>query len=173
MGSWGVRAHESDYGLDLLSAAVEKYLRGVKFKTFHVRHILEIMRSDIIDRFAKESYGWELEYTDFFYGYTFKYNFAHAVILVAECIAEYRQNGAYLICDFATEKTKKRQVKDFIFTEKDLYELQTELQSILVPKHPLHDSWADSDSFCEWQTHIQTLCDTLSQAITEGGDNDE
>ena len=173
MGSWGVRAHDSDYGLDLLSVAVEKYLHGVKFKTFHVRHILEIMRADIIDRFAKESYGWEPEYTDFFYDYTFKYNFAYAVMIVAECFAEYRQNGAYLVYDFATEKTKKRQVKEFIFKDKDFEELRKELQSTLVPQDPLHDSWEDSEHFNEWQTHIQTLCDTLSRTIAEGGDNNE
>jgi len=42
VGSWGIRAHDSDYGLDLLGIVEERYLRGVKFKNFYVRHITEL-----------------------------------------------------------------------------------------------------------------------------------
>jgi hypothetical protein len=45
--------------------------------------------------------------------------------------------------------------------------LRTELQSILDPNHPLNESWYESESFDEWQAHIKTLCDTLSQAMRE------
>ena len=170
MSSWGVRAHQSDCGLDLLAVAEKRYLRGVKFKTFHIKHITELLRSHIIDKFTKESYGWESHYIDFFYNYTFHYDFAHAVMLTAECFADYRQNGKYIFNDFSTKMVTKRQIAEFIFTDKDLEALWIELQSILDPKHALYDSWKDSNSFNEWQAHINTLCDTLSQAMSEGGD---
>lgn len=169
MGSWGIRAHESDDGLDLLYVAVERYLRGVKFQTFHIRHVTELLRSHIIDKFAKESNGWEAHYIDFFYDYTFKYRFAHAVMLIAECFTEYRQKGKHLLYDSKTGR--KRRINEFIFTGKDLKYLRAELQSILDPEHGLYDSWKDSDSFNEWKAHIEKLCDTLSQAISEGGDD--
>jgi hypothetical protein len=165
VGSWGIRAHESDTGCSLLTVATERYLRGVKFKTFHVRHVTEIMRSHIIDKFAKESNGWEAYYIDMFYKHTFHYDFAHALILVAECIAEYRQKGKYMVYDFAKKKPVKRRVAEFIFTKEDLETLRTELQSMLDPKHALYDSWVDSDTANKWLAHIQSLCDTLSQAI--------
>lgn len=170
MGSWGITAHESDYGLDLLAVANDRYLRGVKYKTFHVKHITEILRSHIIDGFVKESNGWESHYIDFFYDYTFPYNYAHAVILIAECFAEYRSKGKLLIHDYDADK--KRRIAEFIFTNEDLSTLRSELQSILDPKHSLYESWQDSDKFNGWQAHIQMLCDTLLQAITEGGDGD-
>ena len=154
MGSWGIRAHESDDGLDLLAVAEDRYLRGVKFKTFHVRHITELLRSHIIDTFAKESSEWESHYIDFFYDYTFSYRFAHAVMLVAECFAAYRQNGEYTIQDFSTEKARKRRIAEFVFTNKDLELLRMELQSILDPQHSLYGSWKDSDSFNEWQATL-------------------
>jgi hypothetical protein len=168
VGSLGVKAQDSDCGLDLLTVAEDRYLRGVKFKTFHVRHITELLRAHIIDEFAKESYGWKAEYIDFFYAYTLPYNFAHAVILVAECFAEYRQKGKFSTYDY--EAKKKRRIAEFIFTGADLEFLRAELQSILNPVHSLYESWKDSESLNEWQAHIQTLCDTLSQAISEGGD---
>jgi hypothetical protein len=171
VGSWGVRAHTSDCGLDLLSAAADKYLRGVKYKTFHVRHITELLRAHIIDEFAKESIGWEAHYIDFFYAYTLPYDFAHAAILVAECFAEYRQKGKYSIYDYEAEKN--RRVAEFIFTDADLKFLRAELQSVLNPEHSLYESWKDSESFDEWRAHIQTLCDTLSQAVGEGGGGNE
>jgi hypothetical protein len=173
VGSWGVSSHESDCGLDLLAVAEERYLRGVKFKTFHIKHVTEILRSHIVDEFAKESIGWKSLYIDFFYDYTFSYRFAHAVILVAECFAEYRQTGKYIFDDFSTEKAYKRKITEFIYTNKDLNALRTELQSILDPQHALYDSWEDSDSFNEWQAHICMLCETLAQAISEGGDGYE
>jgi len=168
VGSWGVRTHESDTGLDLLSVAVNKCLRGVKFKTFHVKHVMAIMKAHIIDKFAKESYGWEAEYIDFFYECTFPYKFAHAVVLVAECIEEYHRMGKYIIHDF--EADKKRQITAFDITKNDLKALLTELHTILDPNHELYQSWVESDSFSEWQAHIQALYDTLSQMANEGGD---
>jgi hypothetical protein len=166
-----VRAHDSDCGLDLLSVAADKYLRGVKYKTFHVRHITELLRAHIIDEFAEESIGWEAHYIDFFYAYTLPCDFAYAVILVAECFAEYRQKGKYSIYDYKAEK--KRRIAEFAFTDADLEFLRAELQSVLNPEHSLYESWKDSESFTEWQTHIQTLCDTLSQAVGEGGGGNE
>ena len=168
MGSWGVRAHESDCGLDLLAVAENRILRGIKFKTFHVRHITELLRAHLIDEFAKESYGWEAQYIDFFYEYTLPHDFAHAVMLVAECFADYRKKGKYVIHDY--EAKKNRHISEFVFTNADLEFLLTELQSILNPEHALYDSWKNSESLKKWQAHIKLLCDTLSQAISEGGD---
>ena len=168
MGSWGVKSHESDCGRDLLAVAEDRYLKGVKFKTFHIRHITEILRSHIIDEFAKECIGWEAHYIDFFYKYTLPYEFAHAVMLVAECFAEYRQKGKYTIYDF--DKEKYRRIAEFIFTGEDLEKLRSELQSILDPNHSLYESWKESKSLTKWRTHIKMLCDPLSQAISEGGD---
>jgi hypothetical protein len=79
-----VQAHESDCGLDMLAVADEKYLRGVKYKTFHVRHVTELLRAYIIGEFAKERYLWNTEYVDGFYEYTLPYTFSQVVMLVAE-----------------------------------------------------------------------------------------
>jgi hypothetical protein len=164
----GSKTHQSDCGLDLLAVAEDRILREVKFKTFHVKHITELLRSHIIDEFAKESNGWESHYIDFFYDYTFPFHFAHAVMLVAECFMEYRRKGKLLFDNYETNK--KRRITEFIFTGEDLEALRTELQSLLDPTHGLYNSWKDSDSFAEWQAHIKMLCDTLSQAIGESGD---
>ena len=169
MGSWGVKAHESDTGLDLLAVADERYLCGMKYKTFYIKHIIEILRSHIIDKFAKESFGWDAEYIEFFYDYTFPHEFAHAVVLVAECFVEYQCDGEYIIHDF--EEDKDRGISEFIFTDKDLKDLLSELQSILEPEHRLYKAWEGGDSFNEWKSHIQMLCDSLSQAINEGGES--
>jgi len=171
VGSWGVRAHNSDCGLDLLAVAENRYLRGVKFKNFHVRHVTELLKTHIIGEFAKENNGCESQYIDFFYGYTLPYRFAHAVMLVAECFAEYRQMGKYTLDDYSTKKAKKRQIAEFIFTNKDLETLRNELQAILDPEHGLYESWKDSDSFNEWRAHIQMLCETISKTMSKGGDD--
>ena len=168
MGSWGIRAHESDYGLDLLAVTEERYLRGIGYKNFHIRHITELLRANIVDEFVKESNGWESHYIDFFYEYTLPYHFAEAVILVAECFAEYCISGKYHIHDYKAEK--ERRISNFIFTDEDLKYLLKELQSILEPKHAFCKSWCESDSFGKWQSHIKTLCNFLSEAMSEGGD---
>ena len=171
MGSWGVRAHESDGGLDMLAVAVDRCLRAVNFKTFHVRHITELLNAYIVDKFVKESEGWDSEYIDFFYDNTYRRNFANAVKFIAECIEEYRCNGKYDIYDSKTDEY--HQVTDFIITRKDLETLRSELQSTLEPDHILYDAWnQDSETLSEWLAHTQSLCEMLSQAITEGGGSD-
>jgi hypothetical protein len=173
VGSWGNTAHESDTGLDLLAVAMDRYLRGVKFKTFHIRHITELLRCHIIDEFVRDNNGCESQYIDFFYEYTFQYGFAHAVMLVAECFMEYRQKGKYILEDYTGGKLKKRRITEFIYTRKDLEALLTELKAILDPQNAFYETWKESDYFNEWQAHTQMLCDTLSQAISEGGEGHE
>jgi len=167
MGSWGIKSHESDSGLDMLAVAKDRCLQYIEYKTFHIKHITELLRTHIVDKFVKESQGWDSEYIDFFYDYTFPYRFAEAVILVAECFAEYRQKGTYLVYDYKTKMNWM--VAEFIYTDEVLETLCTELKSTLDHKHPLYDSWKDSELFNEWQAHIQLLCDTLAEAIIEGG----
>jgi len=170
MGSWGIKSHESDTGLNLLAVAEDRYLQGVEYTTFHIRHITELLRTHIVDKFVKESRGWESDYIDFFYEDTFPVDFAFAVMLVAECFAEYRQTGTYKFYDYKIDS--ERSINEFIYTGNDLEILRKELQSTLDPKHPLSKSWIGS-ALGEWQAHIHMLCDTLSEAILEKvGDGD-
>jgi hypothetical protein len=154
-------------GLDMLIVAEEKYLRGVKYKNFHIRHITELLRASIIDSFATESFGCESHHIDFYYEHTFPYYFAQAVMLVAECFTEYRQKGKYALRDYETDEN--RRIAAFVYNGEVLETLRAELQSALEPKHSLYESWKNSEHFNEWQAHIKMLCETLTQAISEGG----
>ena len=171
MGSWGIRAHDSDCGLDLLGVAVDKHLRIIKFKYFHIKHINELLKSHIIGSYG-ECFADEVHYIDFFYEYTFPYDYAHAVMLIAECLAEYSQKGTLVIYDYKPKRKIKRTITDVIYTREDLETLRNALQSMLNPNHSLYQSWKGSTSFNEWQLHIQTLCETLANELNklnEGG----
>ena len=58
MGSWGITMRESDYGLDLLGAIVNRQLKALDFSTFKVADALEVIKADIIEeiRLAKGTY---------------------------------------------------------------------------------------------------------------------
>ena len=165
MGSWGVKVIQSDYGLDLLIIVEERYLRGVKFKTFHVKHITELLRAYIVDAFAKESYGWETQYLDFFYDYTLPYRYDEAIILIAECLTEFFTTGKLAINIFDKGKPRKKKITEFVFTDDDLKSLLNDLQGVLTPERGLYESWKESASFDEWQAHIKMLCESVKNQI--------
>ena len=169
MGSWGVKAMESDYGLDLLIIAEKRYLQGVKFKNFHVKHITELLRAYIVDEFVQESNGWEAQYIDFFYDYTFPYHYDEAVMLVAECLNDYFRNGKFRMEIFEEGKDKptRKTISEFIFTANDLNKLLADLKNILDPTRGLYESWKESQSFDEWQAHIKMLCESIENQIKQ------
>ena len=169
MGSWGVKAMQSDFGLDLLIIVEERYLQGVKFKTFHVKHITELLRAYIIDEFTKESYGWESEYIDFFYSYTFPYRYDEMIILIAECLTEYLSTGRFAINIFekGSNNPRRKKITEFIFTDDDLNCLLTNLRNVLNPECGLYESWKDSKSFDEWQAHIKGLIASIEKQVKQ------
>jgi hypothetical protein len=168
VGSWGVTAQESDYGLDLLAYAVEKNLRVKSFQCFNVAEIMQLLQAHIIDAFSKESEGWEQEYIDYFHNYTYPLNIAYASMLVAECITEYHKEGKFSVFDYET--SKQQNIARFIITVGDIEALLTDLRNILSSGHSLYESWENSNAFNEWKEHIQALCGTLSIIASESGD---
>ena len=52
MGSWGITMRESDYGLDLLGAIVDRQLKAVDFSTFNVADTLEVIKADIMEEIS-------------------------------------------------------------------------------------------------------------------------
>jgi hypothetical protein len=92
VGSWGVTARESDRGLDYLALIEEKCLKPIDFKYFDVHTALEMLRNHIIGSIKRENKSslsknriWEYIEANFPDSYNY------AVLIVAECFAEYLQ----------------------------------------------------------------------------------
>jgi hypothetical protein len=178
VGSWGVSAHESDYGLDLLAVVTDKHLREVNYKHFGIREATELLKTHIVAEFNRENgdvfkeIGSEKaqEYIDYFNEYTFPYHYAYAVMLVAECFAEYIKEGNLTVYDYGAKKD--RTIFVFMYNTDELNAFLTELRAILNPEHVLYVSWKESKSFDKWKAFMEKLCGIVSQAISEGGERD-
>lgn len=82
---------------------------------------------------------------------TFPYRYNHAVMLIAECLADCFCTGELLT--------------EFIFTAADLSNLLADQQNLLDPKDDLYSSWEESDYFDDWQSHVKMLCESLKKQI--------
>jgi len=164
MGSWGVSARESDTGLDYLALIKKNCLKPIDFKYFDVHAALEMLRNHIISGIKKEnkrslSKNLIWEYID----YNFPHSYNYAVLLVAECLAEYLKKGEFVIEDY--ESKTERKITEFIFTDSDLYELLKELYEMSNPNHNFTKSWFEEETRKKSQAHIEKLCKTLKRGF--------
>ena len=88
MGSWGITMRESDYGLDLLGAIVDRQLTELDFSTFKVADALEIIKADIMEEIRQANRGCSAADLVLFFSERFPYNFTQGALLVAECLAD-------------------------------------------------------------------------------------
>ena len=184
MGSWGVKAHESDRGLDYLGLIRDEILKPSDYSQFDVTVVLEHLKNHIIKGirhdcrpFTKEEIKHYKannlpipndsgvlteeqiqEYVD----YNFPICYSYVIALVAECLNDYFQTGVYLIHDYKADTERK--ITKFVYTSDNLEFLAIELEKFLKPTHSEYESWKESKSFRKWKSHIKKLCECMVMA---------
>jgi len=171
VGSWGVKARQSDYGLDMLALIETNYLKPIDFKCFDVKGIMDFCKQHIIKGIRREEEPYLSEDDDIqeYIDANLPYRYDTVIRLVAECVAEYLQNRVFIIKEYNTNK--KMRISEFIFADGVLGELLEALKKMLDPNHDTYKSWIGDETLAEWKTHMQMLCDTISQAMSKGGDD--
>ena len=147
MGAWGVRALDSDEGLDVLD----------EFTDYCIEHD-EIKVGDLLDYFKETGLlSEDPDETDFIYD--------HTVMVLGELLAEYNDNGKIvLVYEDDEEEEIEEEITDISFGEDELNYLIEQISDILEPKGEVHETyelWEESDSFQEWKEHVLFLLDKL------------
>ena len=165
MGSWGITMRESDYGLDLLGAIVDRQLKELDFSTFKVADALEIIKADIMEEIRQANRGCSAADMVLFFSERFPYNFTQGALLVAECLADYYRTGELVVYDYVGENYDpvEHRIREFVVTKAELQLLLEELQSVQSPEHWLYQSWLREKTRREWLDHIQSVCQTLNE----------
>ena len=103
MGSWGITMRESDYGLDLLSAIVNRQLKALDFSTFKVADALEVIKADIMEEIRLANRGCSAADLAHYFSENFPHNFTQGALLIAECLADYYRTGELVVYDYVGE----------------------------------------------------------------------
>ena len=82
MGSWGITMRESDYGLDLLGAIIDRQLKVLDFSTFKVADVLEVIKADIMEEIRQAKRGCSAAELVTFFSERFPYNFTQGALLI-------------------------------------------------------------------------------------------
>jgi len=162
MGAWGITAHESDAGLDALAIIEKKCLKPINFKYFDVKSICDYLVDYFTKGFLKENEGYIKDgedYQEYLDDYLSR-RYPYAVILIAECLAEYSQNGVFIIEDYDT-KTETR-ITELIYTDSVLAELLEELHKMLDPEHDMYKAWFEDAVREAWKSRMTILCDSVT-----------
>jgi hypothetical protein len=173
MGSWGVKATESDYGLNMLAIVSDKLLSKDGYKRFNVKDALELLKEHVITGIKRANYGCSEVEMEFYISDAFPERYGQAVTLIAECLYEFFDSGAFVTSDYdnGTKKLTEHRVTKFTFNRDDLTALLNGLQRILNPEHAVSRTWEDSDSFNGWQAHINSLCESIEKQISSNGND--
>lgn len=167
MGAWGVTARESDTGLDYLAIVEKQHFEKNGYSYFEVKEVMEFLHSFILDGIKRENKGCPDEDMELYIQSAFPYRYGHAVILIAECLADYIDNGVLEVDRYVAgaDEPQVMRIANFVYTKDDLRRLLSDLQSILQADHDLYEVWRESNSFDEWQAHMNTLRGKLEQHI--------
>ncbi|MCL2853290.1 MAG: hypothetical protein FWE20_09715, partial [Defluviitaleaceae bacterium] len=151
-------------------------LKPIGFGYFDVKGIMEFCKNHIIEGIRrenesflkKERVGKKLsekliqENIDIM----FPSRYGTAVLLVAECLAEFSKKGVFVIEDY--EAGAEMKITEFIFTDSVLDELLEELHKMLDPDHDAYTSWFEEDTRQQWIAHMKMVCDSIEGL--KGGD---
>ena len=167
MGAWGVKATESDYGLDLLALVEARYLRERNYERFSVGEVMVFLKEHIIEQIRHDNRGATKKEIEFYVKMNFPGCYDQAVILMAELLVKYFERGKIFIDVYESgkEKPTRKKITNVIYTHDDLNGLLADLTTVLDPGRALYRSWESGDYFHEWQAHVQALCDSLKNQI--------
>ena len=147
MGAWGVRALDSDEGLDVLDEFTDYSIENDKIKI-----------GDLIEYFIETEFLPENpDEKDFLYDQT--------VMVLAELLEEYNEKGKIVLeYEDDDEEEVEAEITDVSFDESDINYLTEQITDILKPKgeiHEIYELWEDSESFQEWKEHVLSLLEIL------------
>ena len=157
MGSWGVKATQSDTGLDYFTDIQKEILSRENYEYFHLKAVKGFLAYRVYKSLETGSYGYDIESAQD----TFEYRYSQGIILIAECFEEYYKTGKLEITLYNEKILSCKYISQFIFSENEISELIKDLRNILNPEHPLYEDWKESEHFNEWLTHIESLITTL------------
>lgn len=168
MGSWGVTMRESDYGLDMLDSIMEAQFEKNDFKYFHAAQAVELLRQEILEEIERSCRGCSPEELENYIGMNFPGDFQQAAMLVAECLAEYYENGELVVYDYSGRNTgpEERHIREVVVTEEDLRLLLEQLRNALSPESEMMSEWEWEEGCKEkWIAYAEGLCRALEQQI--------
>lgn len=151
MGAWGIKALESDEGLDMIGILTDEYLS--KHSVLNLDEILELMKQEGM-------LGEDLSDIDFLYDNT--------AMALAELYFQWKDDGKL---NYDTDNSIWCKVTDFTASKKALAFLLRQLTDIKneVPDEDdireIVDLWKDEDSGKidpEWSEHLERLIERLA-----------
>ena len=151
MGAWGIKALESDEGLDMIGILTDEYLS--KHSVLNLDEILELMKQEGM-------LGEDLSDIDFLYDNT--------AMALAELYFQWKDDGKL---NYDTDNSIWCKVTDFTASKKALAFLLRQLTDIKneAPDEDdireIVDLWKDEDSGeidPEWSEHLERLIERLA-----------
>ena len=147
MGAWGVKALDSDEGLDVLDEFTDYCIENDEIKI-----------GDLLEYFKEAGLLPENpEEIDFTYD--------HTVMVLGELLKEYNDTGKVIInYENDEDEEVEEEVTNISFDKENISYLIEQISDILNPKGEVHETyelWEDSDSFQEWKEHNLVLLESL------------
>ncbi|MFV0352246.1 MAG: DUF4259 domain-containing protein [Oscillospiraceae bacterium] len=150
MGAWGVRALQSDAGLDCKQIFDEYALSNPSAQM-----------GKIIELYKKEGLLPQNEQE-------IDYLYDHAVLVLAELLLQFCAEKKLVITYYNKQQNKdeERTLRIWQYGEKELDYLAHRIEDIVMPaeeEHEIYELWEDNDSFLEWKSYINALLDGLEE----------
>ena len=149
MGSWGVKALESDEGLDVIDILTNEYVP--EHPVLVLGEIIELMKEEVM-------LGADFSQIDFL--------FDNTAMALAELYFQWKDVGKL---DYGTEESVWNKVTDFMTSKEALDLLLRQLTDIKneVPdedgEREIAELWKNGNSWEKWNNHLDMLIQRLEQ----------
>ena len=149
MGSWGVKALESDEGLDVIDILTNEYVP--EHPVLDLGEIIELMKEEVM-------LGADFSQIDFL--------FDNTAMALAKLYFQWKDVGKL---DYGTEESVWNKVTDFMTSKEALDLLLRQLTDIKneVPdedgEREIAELWKNGNSWEKWNNHLDMLIQRLEQ----------
>ena len=160
MGSWGIKSRDSDAGLNFLDLIIDENLKKIDFREFNINAALKLLKKYIIDEIKQINEGCSKEKLKFYFEETFPERYADAVLLIAECLTEFLQNGEFVFNDYEEKKLIEKRITTFVYTADNLRKLLKDLRASIKLLEEF-DKWFEESNAKKWKAHVEDMYTTI------------
>lgn len=160
-----ISVKDSAFGQDMLEVLAERQLEKIAFRELDVTQSIVTLKEYLVKKLSHGNWKIDPGLCQPELRYLYPVYFDSARVLLAECVAEFFQNGKiYMaVLDPYRMEYVEHEIRLLVLRPEDVSSLLRALKKVQDPSHDLIARWKDPAQRERWGEHMRALYQTISQ----------
>ncbi len=160
-----IRVKDTAFGQDMLEVLAERQLERIGYQELDIAHSIQTLKEYLVKKLSHGNWSVDPGLCQPELRYLYPVYFDSARVLLAECVAEFFQNGKiYMaVLDPYHMEYVEHEIRLLVLRPEDVSSLLRALKKVQDPSHDLIARWKDPAQRERWGEHMRALYQTISQ----------